>query len=77
MRMGPHSLGSVYRHPLLRSLKSAGVAGVGYSSHSFHFSAATAAAKTGVSDSLIQTLGRWKSSAFTAYIRTRCIATYG
>ena len=28
------------------------------------------AAKAGFDDSFIQTLGRWKSNAFTAYIRT-------
>ena len=52
------------------ALRSAGLNDRGYSSHSFRIGAATAAARAGISDSLIQTLGRWKSSAFTAYIRT-------
>ena len=52
------------------ALRSAGLSDRGYSGHSFRIGAATAAARAGISDSLIQTLGRWKSSAFTAYIRT-------
>lgn len=55
---------------LKRALQAAGVDTTGYSGHSFRIGAATTAAKAGVSDSMIQTLGRWKSSAFTTYIRT-------
>lgn len=40
-----------------------------FSSHSFRIGAATAAAKRSMEDSLIQTLGRWKSAAYLQYIR--------
>ena len=57
-------------HSLHQALSMAGIDDSRYSGHSFRIGAATTAAKAGVSDSLIQTLGRWKSSAFTVYIRT-------
>lgn len=41
-----------------------------FSGHSFRSGAATAAAKAGLADSTIQTLGRWNSTAFLSYIRT-------
>lgn len=41
-----------------------------YAGHSFRIGAATTAALAGVEDSMIQTLGRWQSSAFLQYIRT-------
>ena len=41
-----------------------------FSSHSFRIGAATVAARNGVPDHLIQTLGRWSSNAYQGYIRT-------
>ena len=41
-----------------------------YVGHSFRIGAATTAAQRGVQDSLIKTLGRWESSAYTLYVRT-------
>ena len=38
--------------------------------HSFRIGAATAAARAGIQDSTIQTMGRWRSSSFLRYIRT-------
>ena len=55
---------------LKEALAAAGMDVTGFSGHSFRIGAATTAARMGVSDSLIKTLGRWKSSAFTTYIRT-------
>ena len=40
-----------------------------YTGHSFRIGAATTAASAGIQDSTIQTLGRWKSSAYLLYIR--------
>ena len=50
-------------------LDQAGVDSTLYAGHSFRIGAATTAAAKGVEDSLIQTLGRWKSSAYLTYIR--------
>ena len=52
------------------ALESLGVDIARYSGHSFTIGAATAAAQVGLPDSLIQTLGRWRSSAYLRYIRT-------
>ena len=40
-----------------------------FAGHSFRIGAATTAATMGLEDSLIQTLGRWKSTAYLLYIR--------
>ena len=50
-----------------------GVAGLdprAYAGHSFRIGAATTARVCGLSDSTIQMLGRWSSSAYLVYIRT-------
>ena len=66
------------RKPLLRerfvslvreNLSAAGVEATSYSRHSFRIGSATTAAACGIEDSLIQTLGRWKSAAYLRYIR--------
>ena len=41
-----------------------------FSSHSFHLGAATVAARNGVPNHLIQSMGRWSNNAYQLYIRT-------
>lgn len=55
---------------LRHALSQLGISVANYSGHSFRIGAASTAAAVGFSDSFIQKLGRWKSSAFTTYIRT-------
>ena len=50
-------------------LTQAGIASHNYSGHSFRIGAATTAAGIGIEDSLIQTLGRWKSNAYLLYVK--------
>ena len=58
---------------LCQVLRKVGVASSRSSGHSFRIRAATAAAKLGVSNSMIKVLERWlKSSAFTCYMRMPC-----
>ena len=52
------------------ALSAAGISDSRYSGHSFWIGAATMAVSRGFPDSLIKTLGRWESSAYTLYIRT-------
>ena len=65
-------------HPLPReslvtwlrsNLVSAGINATHFSGHSFRIGAASVAAARGVADSIIQSLGRWKSDSFKRNIR--------
>ena len=53
-----------------QALSAAGLDTSGYSGHSFRIGSATSAARVGLEDSLIKSLGRWESSAYQRYIRT-------
>lgn len=66
-------------HPLSRTrlvakvrgaLNKAGIDCSAYSGHSFRSGAATTAARQGIGDATIKMLGRWRSSAYQAYIKT-------
>ncbi len=54
---------------LHHALEASGISTKSFNGHSFRIGAATTASEVGLSDSTIQTLGRWKSAAFTSYIR--------
>ena len=65
-------------HPLSRetlvqelreALSAAGFDPSLYSGHSFRIGAATTAAAAGIGDALIKALGRWRSSAYSVYIK--------
>ena len=51
------------------ALQAAGLDESRYCSHSFHIGAATAAAARGMEDSVIKTLGRWRSLAYLDYVK--------
>ena len=50
-------------------LEQAGYPPRPYTPHSLRAGSATDAAQSGAPDSAVQRLGRWQSSAFTAYLR--------
>ena len=55
---------------MLRStLQEAGIDATFYSGHSFRIGAATTAAACGISETVIMQMGRWRSSAYQAYIK--------
>ena len=53
-----------------KALTKAGFDRQVYDGHSFKIGAVTTAAHCGIPDSVIQTFGRWQSSAYLLYIRT-------
>ncbi len=57
---------------LRAALKEAGYAATDYAGHSFRIGAATTAARCGIQDSLIKTLGRWESTAYTFAQLPKC-----
>ena len=52
-----------------KALQQAGVDQAKYCGHSFRIGAATTAAAKGMEDSIIKTLGRWRSLAYLDYVR--------
>ena len=54
---------------LQAALCQAGLDNSQYNGHSFRIGAETTAAQNGLEDSLIQTLGRWRSDAYKLYIK--------
>ena len=53
------------------ALERSGIDSSQYLGHSFRSGAATTAVQRGVGDATIQMLGRWKSDAYRAYIKTQ------
>ena len=54
---------------LQAALRKSGLDDKLFNGHSFRIGAATTAAQRGLEDSLIQTLGRWRSDAYKLYIK--------
>lgn len=69
LKMESHSLGVRLVDFLWKGLQEAGSDHSLYVSHSFRIGAATTAAKKGVEDCIIKTLGRWENSAYLQYVR--------
>lgn len=59
----------VFVSKVREALSEAGLDPLKFAGHSFRIGAASTAASRGVEDSLIKTLGRWRSSAYLLYVR--------
>ena len=57
-------------HNFLSTLLKIGLPATHYDIHSFRIGAATSVKDAGISDTHVQMLGRWRSSAYQQYIRT-------
>ena len=54
---------------LQRALEQAGMEHKNFNGHSFRIGAATTAAQCGIENSVIETMGRWKSDAYRIYVK--------
>ena len=61
-----------FAHYLKLCLQLAGLSPNNYTTHSLRIGRATQLAMEGVSETIIKTTGRWKSNAYTKYIRPSC-----
>ena len=66
---GRYSTRSRFVDSMRSALQQTGIDQSLYCSHSFQIGAATTAAAKRIEDSLIQTLGRWQSSAYLRYVK--------
>ena len=57
-------------YAVLKAVSAAGVDTSKYAGHNFCIGAATTAAKLGIQDYLIRTMGQWENSTYLLYIRT-------
>ena len=59
----------LFLNMLSTACRQAGIRPDGFTGHSFRIGAATVCARQNIPDHLIQTMGRWRSSCYQAYIR--------
>ena len=71
-RNGRYLTRSRFVDQVREALRQAGVDASKFAGHSFRRGAATTALEKGISDATIKMLGRWRSEAYTRYIRTPC-----
>ena len=61
---------STFTAKIREALQALGFPEEHFAGHSFRIGAAIAAARTGIEDSVIRTMGRWSRAVFLAYIHT-------